>query len=170
LIYGPRQIEARIDQDASISQLLTLWSQRGSSVIRGNLLVVPLAGSLLYVEPLYLQADQGALPELKRIIVVHADRIDLGVDLEDALARLLSTAPPTAMVPAVPGLTAAAASPPVGGGTAGDRALQLLHAAEAALQRGDWIEHGRSMQALRELLEREAGPQGAAGAGSPQRR
>jgi uncharacterized membrane protein (UPF0182 family) len=149
LIYGPRQVEARIDQDAAISQLLTLWSQRGSNVIRGNLLVVPLAGTLLYVEPLYLQADQGALPELKRVIVAHAERIALGVDLDDALVQLQG-----GMRPAAAGPLAIAAQPagPAAGTDPRRRALELLQAAEAALQRGDWIEHGRSMQALRELL------------------
>ena len=149
LIYGPRQVEARIDQDAAISQLLTLWSQRGSNVIRGNLLVVPLAGTLLYVEPLYLQADQGALPELKRVIVVHADRIELGIDLEDAMARLLGGMPATPLI-TLDGLQTPLAADR--GDEPRRRALDLLQAAEAALQRGDWIEHGRSMQALRDLL------------------
>jgi len=159
LIYGPRQIEARIDQDAAISQLLTLWSQRGSNVIRGNLLVVPLAGTVLYVEPLYLQADQGALPELKRVIVAHAERIELGQDLEEALGRLLSRAQPAAPLPVT---TLAGATPLATPAPRADRALDLLRSAETALQRGDWIEHGRAMQALRGLLESEAG-------GAPQR-
>jgi len=75
LIYGPRQIEARIDQDSFISQQLTLWNQRGSQVIRGNLLVIPIERSLLYVEPLYIAAEKGQLPELKRVIVGFGDRI-----------------------------------------------------------------------------------------------
>jgi uncharacterized membrane protein (UPF0182 family) len=154
LIYGPRQIEARIDQDAAISQLLTLWSQRGSNVIRGNLLVVPLAGTVLYVEPLYLQADQGALPELKRVIVAHAERIELGQDLEEALGRLLSRSQPAAPLPVT---TLAGATPLAAPAPRADRALDLLRSAETALQRGDWIEHGRAMQALRGLLESEAG-------------
>ena len=69
LVYGPMQIEARIDQDTTISQQLSLWDQRGSSVIRGNLLVIPVEDSLLYVEPLYLQFEQSKMPELRTVIV-----------------------------------------------------------------------------------------------------
>ena len=69
LVYGPKQIEARIDQDAFISQQLSLWGQKGSQVIRGSLLAIPIETSLLYVQPLYLGAEKGSLPELKRVIV-----------------------------------------------------------------------------------------------------
>lgn len=74
-IYGPRQIESRIDQDTEISQKLTLWGQVGSRVIRGNIMIVPIEDSLVYVEPVYLQATQSKLPELKRVIVAYGDRI-----------------------------------------------------------------------------------------------
>lgn len=156
LVYGPRQIEARIDQDAAISQLLTLWNQRGSSVVRGSLMVVPLGNTLLYVEPLYLQADKGGLPELKRVIVAYADRINLGTNLQEALANLVDAGAVAGAEPAA----APGASP--GGGSGGSvdpahRALALLRAAEAAMQHGDWVEHGRVMQDLRRLLESAAG-------------
>ena len=75
LIYGPRQIEARIDQDPTISQQLSLWNQRGSQVIRGNTMVIPIDGGLMYVEPVFLQAENGRLPELKRVIVAHGSQI-----------------------------------------------------------------------------------------------
>src|SRR3989475_2246028 len=88
LIYGPRQIEARIDQDSFISQQLSLWNQRGSQVIRGNLLVVPIERSLVYVQPLYIAAEQGQLPELKRVIVGSGDRIAMEETLDGALARV----------------------------------------------------------------------------------
>ncbi|MEE8403695.1 MAG: UPF0182 family protein, partial [Candidatus Hydrothermarchaeaceae archaeon] len=87
LIYGPIQIEARIDQDPDISQDFTLWGQSGSRVIRGNLLVIPLEDSLLYVEPVYLSsAQEGALPELKRVIVSFGDRLTMQNTLEEALS------------------------------------------------------------------------------------
>jgi uncharacterized membrane protein (UPF0182 family) len=88
LIYGPRQIEARIDQDSFISQQLSLWNQRGSQVIRGNLLVIPIERSLVYVEPLYIAAEKGQLPELKRVIVAFGDRIAMEETLEGAMARV----------------------------------------------------------------------------------
>jgi len=75
LVYGPMQIEARINQDPYISEQLTLWQQEGSRVIRGNLLVIPIKNSLLYVEPLYLTAERSALPELKRVIVAYGQKV-----------------------------------------------------------------------------------------------
>jgi Uncharacterised protein family (UPF0182) len=92
LIYGPRQIEARIDQDPFISQQLSLWNQRGSQVIRGNLLVVPIERSLVYVEPLYIAAERGQLPEPKRMIVGFGDRIAMEETLEGAMARCVRRA------------------------------------------------------------------------------
>ena len=88
LIYGPRQIEARIDQDAFISQQLSLWSQRGSQVIRGSMLAIPIEQSLLYVQPLYLAAEKGSLPELKRVIVSMGNQIAMEENLEASLAQL----------------------------------------------------------------------------------
>ncbi|HEX55308.1 MAG TPA: UPF0182 family protein, partial [Candidatus Altiarchaeales archaeon] len=90
LIYGPMQIEARIDQDDEISQQLTLWSQRGSDVIRGNLLIIPIEDSLLYVEPLYIRAERATMPELKRVIVSYASRVVMGRNLDDAFEKLFS--------------------------------------------------------------------------------
>jgi uncharacterized membrane protein (UPF0182 family) len=90
LIYGPLQIESRIDQNSEISQLFTLWGQKGSSVIRGNLLVIPVKDSLIYVEPVYLRAEQSELPELKRVIVGYQDNIEIGLTLEEALVKLFS--------------------------------------------------------------------------------
>ena len=88
LIYGPRQIDARIDQDAFISQQLSLWSQRGSQVIRGSLLAIPIEQSLLYVQPLYLAAEKGSLPELKRVIVSLGNQIAMEENLEASLAQI----------------------------------------------------------------------------------
>jgi len=90
LIYGPMQIEARIDQDREISAQLTLWGQLGSRVIRGNLLVIPVEDALLYVEPLYLQAEQAQMPELKQIIVAHGDKLAWGETFDEALKRVFS--------------------------------------------------------------------------------
>ncbi len=88
LVYGPKQIDARIDQDANISQLLTLWGQGGSEVIRGDLLAIPIENSLLYVQPLYLAAEKGSMPELKRVITAFGNRIEMERTLELSLERL----------------------------------------------------------------------------------
>jgi len=90
LIFGPMQIEARIDQDSEISQQLTLWGQKGSTVIRGNLLVIPIEKSIIYVEPLYLRAETGEIPELKRVIVSNGSDVMIGNNLEDALEKLFA--------------------------------------------------------------------------------
>jgi uncharacterized membrane protein (UPF0182 family) len=88
LIYGPLQIEAKIDQDSEISQQLTLWSQQGSRVTRGNLLVIPIDGSIIYIEPLYIQAETGQLPELKRVLVSDGERVVMEENLALALEAL----------------------------------------------------------------------------------
>ena len=87
-IYGPSQIEARIDQDTEISQKLTLWGQAGSRVIRGNLMVIPMEESLLYLEPIYLQATQGRLPEFKRVILAYQDSIEMQETLDNAISAI----------------------------------------------------------------------------------
>ncbi len=88
LIFGPLQIEARIDQDDRISQQFTLWNQSGSRVIRGNMLVIPVGQSNLYVEPIYLQADQGSIPEMKRVIMATGNSIVMEQTVPEALAQL----------------------------------------------------------------------------------
>ena len=109
LVYGPRQIDARIDQDPLISQQLSLWNQRGSTVIRGSLLAIPLEQSLIYVQPLYLAAsEQGALPELRRVIVAYGNLIAMEPTLEQSLARIFGgRTPPSATAAATPALPAA---------------------------------------------------------------
>jgi len=144
LIYGPRQIEARIDQDSFISQQLSLWNQRGSQVIRGNLLVIPIERSLVYVEPLYIAAEKGQLPELKRVIVGFGDRIAMEETLEGAMARVFGGPLPQAGTEVAP-------SPPVG---AEGSVKALLDAAASALTRAN-----EELRRVNELLQRlrEAG-------------
>ena len=91
LVYGPFQIEALINQNTEISQQLTLWNQMGSRVIRGNLLVIPIENSILYVSPLYLRAAQGQLPELKRVIAAYGDHVVMKETLAEALSALFET-------------------------------------------------------------------------------
>jgi len=88
LVYGPNQIVARINQDAEISRQISLWDQRGSSVIQGNLLVIPIEESLIYVRPLYIKADAGKIPELKRVIVGYEDSIAMEPTIEGALQKI----------------------------------------------------------------------------------
>jgi uncharacterized protein len=114
LIFGPMQVEGRIDQDPTISPQFSLWSAAGSRVIRGNLLVIPLGSSNLYVEPIYLQAENGPIPELRRVIVSTGNRIAMEPTLEEALTKLFPSAP--GVVPSV-GSTTASGAPVVGPGS-----------------------------------------------------
>ena len=144
LVYGPMQVEARIDQDPYISQQLTLWNQRGSSVIRGNLLVIPIDGTLLYIEPLYLQAESGRLPELKRVLVAHGNRVAMADDLATGLAQVLSETPKADAIE----------PPPTGDAGALSRSAQAHYeAAQECLRQGNWTCYGAELDALARDLE-----------------
>src|SRR5208283_2100303 len=91
LVYGPLQIGIRINQDEVISKDLTLWNQQGSSVLFGNLLAIPLSNyRLMYVQPIYLQASVGKMPELRRVVVVFGDQLSYGTSFEDALNKFFA--------------------------------------------------------------------------------
>ena len=121
LVYGPFQIEARINQNTDISQQISLWNQMGSRVIRGNLLVVPIENSILYVSPLYLRAETGQLPELKRVIAAYGDRVVMEETLPAALAALFKDSAPIAALPSA--VAARARGPGERAGPRGARAL-----------------------------------------------
>lgn len=89
LVYGPMQFEAKVDQNAELSELITLWSQSGSRVIRGNTLVIPVANTLLYVEPIYIESTDSAIPELKLVVLMHGSKLVHAATLDAALARLV---------------------------------------------------------------------------------
>jgi uncharacterized membrane protein (UPF0182 family) len=153
LVFGPAQIEARIDQDTTISQQLSLWNQTGSRVIRGNLLVIPIDDALLYVEPLYLRAERRELPELKRLIASAADRVVMSQGVDTLLAALFTgEEKPPAVAVAGPGPTTT--SPAAGSVEA---AREHYRRALDALRGGNWQEFGSEMDALQKALE-AAGP------------
>jgi hypothetical protein len=161
LIYGPMQIEARIDQDPIISEQITLWSQKGSSVIRGNLLVIPLASSVLYVEPLYLQAQQSQLPELRRVIATYGTAIVMEPTLEDAMLALIRrTAGEVAAREAaeeiglvgVPGPGEAAPAGPPSTGLV-SQAKEAYDRAVSAQRAGDWAAYGEALEELGRILD-----------------
>ena len=149
IIYGPTQIEAMIDQEPTISQQLSLWDQRGSRVIRGNLLVIPIENSFLYVEPVYLIAEQVNIPQLIRVIAVYGNRVVMQPSLEEAIRAVFTG------LSAGAGVSAAAAAPPVQAQPSEDamaRARKEFRQAEEAMRRGDWSVFGRSMEELSRLL------------------
>ena len=172
LIYGPQQIESRIDQDPAISQLLTLWGQGGSKVIRGTLLVIPVRNSVLYVEPLYLSTENGpGLPQLKRVLVSYADKVVMESTLDAALANIFggpagaTTLAGAAGAPAAAGGTsnAGAATGAVPGSSLSPEfsalareARQHFDKANELLRQGDWAGYGDEMKKLQDVLQRLA--------------
>ncbi|HXV79947.1 MAG TPA: UPF0182 family protein, partial [Candidatus Binatia bacterium] len=152
LVYGPKQIDARIDQDAFISQQLSLWSQRGSQVIRGSLLAIPIEKSLLYVQPLYLAAEKGSLPELKRVIVAFGNQIAMEETLEQSLQRIFGGKPtPEPQLQPVP-QPAAAAQAPTTEKELARQALGHFSRAQESLRQGDWAAYGEELKKVESLL------------------
>jgi len=158
LVYGPRQIAARIDQDPVISQQLSLWNQRGSSVIRGSLLAIPIEESLIYVEPMYLAAEKGSIPELKRVFVAYGNQIAMEETLEASLQAIFGRRPATS-VPRGPEPAPPPAKAEGVGGLVG-QAWEAWTRAQESLRRGDWTAYGEAQKRLEEALKALRDPAG----------
>ncbi|HAU31564.1 MAG TPA: UPF0182 family protein [Desulfotomaculum sp.] len=151
LVFGPMQVEARINQDTTISQQLSLWDQRGSQVIRGNMMVIPVKDSLIYVEPLYLQAEQGKMPELSRVIVAHGDRVVMEKTLGASLEKIFGgqdIIEPSKQQPA--GRQGANETETVS--SLAQKANQLFDDAQKKIASGDWAGYGNLMRQLEDTL------------------
>jgi len=154
LIFGPKQVDARINQDSYIAQQLTLWNQRGAKVIRGSLLVIPVERSLLYVQPLYLAAsDTVGLPELRRVIVAYENEVVMEENLELALQRLFGTSKAVA--------SPAGATPhdqtAAGASSVRELVAQAMMSYERATEmqrQGNWAGYGEEIKRLAELLKK----------------
>jgi uncharacterized membrane protein (UPF0182 family) len=167
LVFGPLQVEGRIDQEPEISQQFSLWDQRGSRVIRGNLLVIPINDSFVYVEPIYLLSDTSALPELKRVIVASDTRIAMEETLGEALVALLQLEPEeveaiqegeTVTVEGGEDEPQPTPSAPLPDDATVEQLIESANArfeaAEAAQRVGDWATYGAEIEALAEDLRR----------------
>jgi uncharacterized membrane protein (UPF0182 family) len=143
LILGPLQIEAMIDQNTFISEQLSLWDQKGSRVIRGNLIIIPIDNSFLYVEPMYLTAEGTNIPQLKRIIVVSGDKVVMEPTLDQALQAVFGTAQPMAEKKAAPLQIEELI-----------QARKEFQKAEKAIQQGRWEDFGKAMKELKEFLSK----------------
>jgi uncharacterized membrane protein (UPF0182 family) len=157
LVFGPTQIVNRINQDTEVSRQVALWDQGGSEVIRGELLVIPIEESLIYVQPLYLRAQGGRIPELKRVIVAHESQVAMDETLDAALRRLFAGAgsqqPAASGAPNAPATTAR----DTGAGAPADllrQAMQHYEAARAAQRAEDWAAYGVEMRQLGDILRR----------------
>jgi uncharacterized membrane protein (UPF0182 family) len=181
-VLGPRQIEARIDQNTEMSRALSLWGQRGSAVIRGNLLAIPLFLDeelvILFVEPIFLQAEEASLPQMQRVVLADQTRVVWDPDFDTAVDRLLGRLPATPGGVAVPddvpepgaggeeqpaegapgsgvGTGAAAAAPPpapAADGSPRARARQALDEYRRAVADGRFAEAGRALERLEQIL------------------
>jgi uncharacterized protein len=161
LVFGPRNIQARINQDPVISQQIALWNQQGSRVITGTLLAIPIEQSLVYVQPLYLAAaEQGALPELRRVVVAYGNQIAMEPTLEAALARVFggrvrgedSAGRPVERAPSGPSPAAGAA---IIEGI--QRAWEAWQRGQEALRKGDWAAYGQEQKRVEEALRQLQG-------------
>lgn len=142
LMYGPMQIESRIDQDQNISKDLTLWNQQGSHVLRGNMLSLPVTGGFLYVESIYIQATEARMPQLKKVVLAMGDRVIYQDTFTEALAEMTAGAPPSKGSATTATSAQAAVSPP-GGNAApamADRLRQLRDQAEQLVQELDKLQ------------------------------
>ena len=161
LVFGPSQIVNRMNQDTEISRQISLWDQRGSEVIRGSLLVIPIEESLIFVQAVYLRAEGGRIPELKRVVVAYQNQVVMEETLEQGLARLFGGAGgivPSAAVseapsPAGPDVVAPSVS------VLARQASEHFDLAMAAQRAGDWARYGEEMRLVGELLRQlsEAG-------------
>lgn len=154
LVYGPRQIGARINQDAEISRQISLWDQHGSQVNQGNLLIIPIEEALLYIRPLYLRAENGKIPELKRVIVAYENKIAMEESLEAAIDKIfkgeVSELQPASTGQAQPG-TAEAAAP--AGTNRLKQAREVYDRMIQAQRQGDWAKYGEELNKLGTLLK-----------------
>jgi uncharacterized membrane protein (UPF0182 family) len=148
-VYGPLQIESRIDQNTEISKDLTLWGQVGSRVIRGNLMVIPYKNSILYVEPIYLQATQSKLPELKRVIVAFGDKVTMASSIYEGIETLTkgdfqkksqSLSPQTSQTGHSKELT--------------KKIIATYSKMKETLKASDWASFGKAFESLDQLMDR----------------
>ncbi len=162
LFYGPYQIQARINQNPEISRQLSLWNQEGSKVLLGNLLVIPIQDSLLYVEPLFIRAENGQLPELQRVVASYSDRVVMGDTLDLTMAALFTNQGPPAPVIAKAVANGSAPQSIAQGGAAGpggmQSASQHYNRAMDAIRAGDWTAFGAEMKALGDELSKSSNP------------
>ncbi len=166
LVYGPRQIRSRIDQDTEISRQLTLWDQRGSEVIRGELLVIPVEKALIYVQPIYLRAEGGKIPELKRVVVAFQNRVVMSETFESGLTQLFGATGqiaegPSAQVDTTTAEASTEATAELPSASAVAREAQTHYERALAAQRaGNWALYGQEIAKLGDALKRlTRGPQ-----------
>jgi uncharacterized membrane protein (UPF0182 family) len=169
IIYGPRQIAGKINQDPQISQRITLWNQQGSEVVWGTLLVIPIEESLLYVRPLYLRSSTAKIPELKNVVIVTANQIVMAETLRQALIQIfgqsVSSLPPDRLQSSATSVVPSAEEPPIGEQPTApeptinelvQQAKTHMERADKALRDGDLATYGEEMKKAKDLIDTAA--------------
>jgi uncharacterized membrane protein (UPF0182 family) len=156
LFFGPMQVESRINQDQNISKDLTLWNQQGSRVLHGQMSVIPIDNTFLYVQPIYLQSSQARMPQMKKVVLAYGNELIYTDTYEEAVARLSGgrSQPATLSGNAPPQTPGAPPAPPP---TSQDRlgALrQWMDRYRKAAQAGQWAEAGKALEAMEAELKR----------------
>lgn len=156
LVYGPKQVIGRINQDPEVSKQISLWDQRGSQVIQGPLLVIPIEKSLVYVRPLYLKAESGKIPELKRVIVAYENKIAMEETLEMGLNKIIGGTSDQAAPQAQQDTKITTPTMSVDTSNAGllQQANDVYESALAAQRTGDWAKYGEEIKKLGEILQK----------------
>src|SRR5258708_19114168 len=159
-VLGPMQVEARINQDQVISKDLTLWNQQGSQVLRGQMLVLPIDNSFLYVEPIYLQASEAKMPQLKKVVLAIGNTLIYPDTYEQALAQLGAGAPPATEKPQPPQVTTIATpppgAPPTKSATPDPRIAEIKQHIDRYGQlmgQGKWSDAAKELEAIRALVK-----------------
>jgi uncharacterized membrane protein (UPF0182 family) len=152
LVFGPTQIVNRINQDTEIARQVALWDQGGSQVVRGNLLVIPIEESLIYVMPLYLRAQGGRIPELKRVVVAYQNRVVMEETLEEGLSQLFGGGGARAVERAPDRIAGAAPATSARAVDLARRANDAYRRALEAQRAGDWARYGEELRRLEEAL------------------
>ncbi len=156
LVKGTQQFESLVDQNPEISAQITLWNQAGSRVIRGNTLVIPVEESLLYVEPLYLEATNPAIPQLRQVIVGFGDAIAMKPTLKEALEAIFGAGPQPQPEPEPGPQPQPGPEPGADLAQLIQQANQAYDEAQAALRNGDWATYGAKMEQLSQILDQMA--------------
>ncbi|MBQ0079358.1 MAG: UPF0182 family protein [Eubacterium sp.] len=151
-VYGPMQVEAQIDQNTEISKEFSLWSSAGSNYSRGNMFVIPIEDSILYVEPVYLEATNSSIPEVKRVIVAYGDQIAYESTLADALNSLFGDGSATNSSDSDDS-NADSGDKPLTQAEIIEKAQNAYDKAQDALKDGNWAKYGEYMNKLEKYLK-----------------
>jgi hypothetical protein len=153
VVFGPRQVVARINQDEAIAPQITLWNQQGSEVLQGTLLVIPIEESLIYIRPLYLRSAGGRIPELKRVIVAHQNQIVMEETLDKALDRLFPPDGPAQMAQRAAVIDQLSDRTAVNQSSLTVQAIEHYRNAMTAQREGNWARYGEEIERLGQVLE-----------------